>query len=72
MGCPTREEYEEALKKVTYLSDVIARERKHRERLINELCTSHKLLDGYESTFCYNKEIIQKYEIYQELSENYK
>lgn len=67
MACPTREEYEEALKSKTYLIDVINREDKRRDDLINQLCSSQKLLDGYIECLSYQKEIIQKYEIYQEL-----
>ena len=40
MACPTREEYEEALKNISYLGDAIIRERKRREKFINELCNS--------------------------------
>ena len=71
MAAPTREEYEEALKNIAYLGDVIIRERKHRESLINELCTSQNLLNEYEKLFNDRKEVVQKYEIYQELSEHY-
>lgn len=72
MVCPTREEYEEALKNKKYLDDIIRREYKHRDDLINELCCSQKLLDGYRECLSSKKDIIQKYEIYQELSEKYK
>ena len=67
MTCPTREEYEEAVKNGRYLSDAIRREYKHRESLINELCTSQNLLNQYEKILNDKKEVIQKYEIYQEL-----
>lgn len=71
MAVPTREEYEAALKNVAYLGDIIVRERKHRESLINELCTSQNLLNQYEKLFNDKKEVVQKYEIYQEiLAEN--
>ena len=72
MACPTKEEYEEAMRNVVYLKDVIVRENKHRESLINELCTSHKLLEGYKKMLEEQKEIADKYQIYQELSEKYK
>lgn len=72
MACPTKEEYEEALKDKKYLNDVIRREYKHRDSLINELCTSQKLLDGYNECLNSKKDIIMKYELYQELLENYK
>ena len=67
MACPTREEYEKAMQNVTYLKDWIARENKRRDDLINQLCSSQKLLDGYKESLDYQKEIVQKYEIYQEL-----
>lgn len=67
MVCPTREEYKEAIQNVIYLKDWIARENKRRDDLINQLCSSQKLLDGYKESLNYQKEIIQKYEIYQEL-----
>ena len=72
MACPTREEYEEAMRNVVYLKDVIARENKHRENLINELCISHKILEGYKKLLEEQKEVADKYQIYQELSEKYK
>jgi hypothetical protein len=67
MACPTTEEYKEALENKKYLDDVIRREYKHRDSLINELCTSQKLLDGYKESLDYQKEVINKYEIYQEI-----
>ena len=67
MASPTREEYEEALRNIAYLGDVIIRERKHRESLINELCTSQNLLNQYEKILSEQKEIVQKYEIYEEI-----
>ena len=67
MACPTREEYEEALRRTAYLGDSIIRERKHREKLINELCTSQSCLNSYEVLLSDAREIIQKYDIYQEL-----
>ena len=67
MACPTRGEYEEALKNKKYLYDIISRECEQRDSLINELCASQKLLDRYKESLDHQKEIIQKYEIYQEL-----
>ena len=67
MAMPTREEYEKALENRKYLSDTIRREYKHRESLINELCTSQNLLNQYEKILSDQKEIIQKYEIYEEI-----
>lgn len=73
MGCPTREEYEEALKHKAYLIDSIRRENKIREDLINKLCVSQSCLNGYEGLLKDANEVIQKYEIYQEiLVEKYK
>lgn len=71
MACPTREEYEEALKNKKWLSDTITREYKRRDDLINQLCGSQKLLDGYREALDYQKDIIMKYELYQELSSHY-
>ena len=67
MATPTKEEYEEALRNAAYLGDTIIRERKHRESLINELCTSQNLLNQYEKLLSNQKEIVQKYEIYEEI-----
>ena len=67
MAVPTKEEYEESVKNRKYLSDTIRREYKHRESLINELCTSQNLLNQYEKILSEQKEVIQKYEIYQEI-----
>lgn len=71
MAAPTREEYEEALETRKLLVDWISREKKAREDLINKLCTSQSCLNNYETLLSNAKEIIQKYEIYQEiLNEN--
>ena len=67
MSAPTKEEYEEALRNAAYLGDAIIRERKRRESLINELCTSQNLLNQYEKLLSNQKEIVQKYEIYEEI-----
>lgn len=67
MGCPTEKEYKEAMQNVIYLKDLIARENDRRNELINQLCGSQQLLERYKKSLDYQKEIIQKYEIYQEL-----
>ena len=67
MACPTREEYEDALKQKEFLIEAIRRENKIREDLINKLCVSQSYLNGYEGLLNDEKEIIQKYEIYQDL-----
>jgi hypothetical protein len=67
MAMPTIEEYEEALESKKYLDDAIRREYKRRDDLINQLCGSQKLLDGYKQSLDYQKDIIQKYEIYREI-----
>ena len=72
MGCPTREEYEKALESKKYLIDLIRREKKTRERLIEQLCTSQGCLNNYEVLFINADEIIQKYEIYQEIMKDKK
>lgn len=72
MACPTKEEYEEAMQNVICLKDLIARENKRRDDLINQLCGSQKILEGYKECLNYNKDIVQKYEIYKELSEKHK
>ena len=71
MACPTKEEYEEAMQNVIYLKDLIARENRRRDNLINELCGSQKLLDGYKECLNHHKDTVMKYELYQELSEHY-
>ena len=71
MAAPTKKEYEESLRNATYLGDAIIRERKYREDLINKLCTSQSLLNSYEALLSDTKEIIQKYEIYQEIAAEY-
>lgn len=71
MAAPTKKDYEEALERKSFLIDVIIREEKNRENLINKLCSSQENLKTYEKLFNDVKEIIQKYEIYQEiLAEN--
>jgi hypothetical protein len=71
MACPTKEEYEKAMQNVVYLKESIARENSHRESLINELCTSQKVLESYRKILEEQKEIAEKYQIYQELSSHY-
>ena len=67
MSCPTKEEYEEALRRAAYLGDSIIRERKIREDLINKLCTSQSCLNSYEALLNDVREVVHKYDIYQEI-----
>lgn len=69
MASPTREEYEEALENKKWLNDIINREYERRDDLIDKLCGSQKLLDGYKDALDYQKDIILKYELYKELLE---
>lgn len=71
MTCPTKNEYVKALGNKEFFCNAITRERKNRENLIDKLCDSQKILKEYESLLGEANEIIQKYEIYQEiLTEN--
>lgn len=67
MGCPTREEYKEALDRLSYLGNAVAMEKKNREDLIDKLCKSQNYIKDYEALISQNREIIQKYDIYQEI-----
>lgn len=67
MATPTKEEYEEAMRNVIYLKDWIVRENERRDNLINQLCISQESLKAYKESLDYYKEIVQKYEIYQEI-----
>ena len=67
MAITTKEMYDEALRRASYLGDAIIRERERREKLLNELCTSQSCLNSYETLLSDVKEVVQKYEIYQEL-----
>lgn len=67
MGCPTKEEYEEAMNTVVFLKNSISMEKKRREELIDKLCTSQKILKDYEKILEEKKEIVDKYRIYQEI-----
>ena len=67
MAAPPKEMYDEALRRVAYLGDAIIRERKRREKLINKLCASQDLLNSYQALINDAKEVVQKYEIYQEV-----
>lgn len=67
MATPTKEEYEEAMRNVIYLKDWIVRENERRDNLINQLCISQESLKAYKKSLDYYKEIVQKYEIYQEI-----
>ena len=69
MACPTKEEYEAAMKNVVFLQDAIVRENRRRENLINELCSSQKMLTDYKRILEGHKEIVQTYQIYQEILE---
>lgn len=70
MAMPTREEYEETLKRRDNLLSLIINEKKAREDLINKLCTSQTCLNNYEALLSNANEVIQKYQIYQELLKN--
>lgn len=72
MASPTKEEYEEALKRKDFLIDAVRRERKVREDLINKLCTSQSCLNSYEALLSDVEIIVQKYEIWQDLLKNYR
>lgn len=72
MACPTREEYEEALESKNFIINALELERERRDDLIHKLCDSQNCLDSYKSTLESINTLIQKYKIYQELSENHK
>ena len=44
----TKKEYETAIQNVVFLQDAIVRENGRRENLINELCSSQKMLADYK------------------------
>lgn len=67
MAIPDKKMYEEALQRAAYLGDAIIRERKNREQLLNKLCESQSCLNTYEALLKDVKEVVQKYEIYQEI-----
>ena len=69
MTIPTKEEYEKSMKNIEYLHKSISLEDEHREKLINELCSSQKILEDYKKILEKHKEIVQKYQIYQEILE---
>lgn len=71
MGCPTKEEYEKALEDKKFLVNAFSMEHKRRDKLIDELCKSQDTLKTYEQAIEYQKNIIQKYEIYQEIQSHY-
>ena len=67
MSIPTREEYEQALENRILLTNTLNLEYKRRDDLINKLCESQKLLESYKGALKYQKEIIDKFEIYEEI-----
>lgn len=69
MACPTKEEYEDALKRKGYLRESIDFENRHREKLLNELCTSQSCLNSYKALLSDVDMIILEYKLYQELLE---
>lgn len=71
MGCPTKKEYEEAMNNVVFLKNSIALENKRREKIIKELCVSQSTLENYKALLEKQKEVVDKYQIYQELSSHY-
>lgn len=67
MVAPTREEYEKALGNVIFLKDSISLENKRREKIIKELCKSQSVIENYEAILAEQKEIVDRYQIYQEI-----
>lgn len=67
MASPTKEEYEAAMQNVVFLQDAIVRENRRKDDLIDKLCESQKMVKIYKESLNKYKEIMEKYQIYQEL-----
>ena len=72
MAAPTKEEYEKAMQNVVFLKNSIAIENKQREKIIKQLCMSQSTLENYKALLEEQKEIVDRYQIYQEILEENK
>lgn len=64
---PTKEEYEKALKSRELASNVLKKEHRHREELIEQLCVSQRCIQSYTTILDNAEEVILRYETYQEV-----
>lgn len=69
---PTREEYENALKDKKMLNEWLSMEYKTRDELLDKLLNSRETIKMYQEALNQSKDIIQRYEIYQEVEQNFR
>ena len=67
MGKPTVEEYEKALQERNDLRSWLSMEHKRRDKFLDELLNSRENIKMYQESLEKTNEVIQKYEIYQEI-----
>lgn len=67
MGKPTAEEYEKALQERSTYRSWLAMEFKRRDEYLDELLNSRENIKMYQESLDKANDIIQKYEIYQEV-----
>lgn len=69
-GKPTEEEYEKAKKDKEYAANALFLCRKRRDDLIDELSREREHEKLYLALYEKQRDIIRKYEIYEEISKN--
>ena len=67
MSKPTVEEYEKALQERNDLRSWLSMEYKRRDEFLDELLNSRENIKMYEKSLEKANDVIQKYEIYQEI-----
>lgn len=71
MAKPTEQEYKDALHSKKTFSEWLNIEYKNRDKLLDELLNSRETIKCYTQQLKQANEIIQKYEIYEELERKY-
>lgn len=64
---PTKEQYEKSIEAKKNLSEWIRLSRKRQGQLIDDLCKERSLEKDYQGMYEAHKDIIRKYEIYEEI-----
>lgn len=67
---PTKEQYEKSIEAKKSLSEWIRLSRKRQEQLIDDLCKERSLEKDYQGIYEAHKDLIRRYEIYQEIESN--
>ena len=70
LGKPSKDAYDRAKQNLKFASDCLRLCRKRRDELIDELAQERENEKSYAELYEMNKDIIRKYEIYEELETN--